>query len=188
MARARQVSPKLVYTRLEHRILNLTSDDFMAGIRWWSDAEDWLANLSIDTGHAIPNLAAGLAILSPTKSWDQNKNILAQLAESPQADPKHWMKCWSKAHLCLYSANPDLDVLVSGPKVHPFYLNLLGQDEPVTVDRHMIRLVYPTDTQTMHRISTITSAIQYFSRVKLNSCITPRELQASLWLKVRELV
>lgn len=193
--RARRVAPGTVHTRVRHVVDRLTASGFQAGETWWDDARTTIRNISIMSGKDETRIAAALAILSPIKTWDETVKMTQALAMDRFARQQHWSKAWTRARIAIWTemihtidGYKPLDVydLVRGPKVCPFFCALLGDVDAVTIDRHMIRSAYPTDTQTTHRILTLQWAIRDLSYLYLQGSISPRDLQAAVWLKVRK--
>lgn len=189
--RARRVPVEIVQARISKLVLDLSDAELDAGEDWWRQAHYDICEIRDETGHAYGRIAAALAILSPVKTWEETLGMVQALAKDKYARQQHWSRVWSKARVALWVQDTLIgpypyQLLVTGPKVHPFYKALLGDSDSVTIDRHMIRSVYPTDTQTNHRISTLTDAITHSSYFDCRGQISPRDLQASIWLRIRK--
>ena len=189
--RARRVPVELVQARISRLVLDLSDAELDAGEDWWRQAKYETEEIDAETGHGSGRIAAALAILSPVKSWDETVSMVRALAKDKYARQRHWSKAWSKARVCIWVKKPlsgptPPELWVTGPKVLPFYKALMGNTYSVTIDRHMIRSVYPTDTQTNHRISALTDAIRHASAYDLGGQISPRDLQAAIWLRIRK--
>ena len=187
--RARRIKPEVIQARVDQAIDDLTLDELMLGPDWWDRAEEILDSIHAQSGITRPRIAAALAILSPVKTWQETVKITRLLASDRDTRPRHWFKTWTKASYAMYgrSIGTDFDPAkyVHGPKVEPFYWNLLGYGHPVTIDRHMIRTFYPTDSASLHRINVLTLAFQDQPLVH-DTLFQPRDLQASVWLKTRK--
>jgi len=188
--RARRVPVDVVQARISKLALALTDAELDAGEDWWRQADYDIKEIVNETGHDYGRIAAALAILSPVKTWEETVSMVHTLAKDKYTRQRHWSKAWSKARVCIWVTKTlqgpyPFEYLVSGPKVLPFYKALMGNTNSVTVDRHMIRSVYPTDTQTKHRILTVTDAVRHSAAWDLQGQISPRDLQAAIWLKIR---
>jgi hypothetical protein len=166
----------------------LTGDEMSKGIYWWLGADIVLGSTQAAATSSNPlvsrdRLAAATAILSPMQPWGKNILMVGRLAIDKNAPPQTFHKWWRKARTALW--NPffdDMDRLATGPKVNAFYRALKGEGDAVVVDRWILRIVYPDDRGYPARVRRITQSIQ---RAAMLEQVTPRELQAAMWLKVR---
>ena len=183
---AQTVADRRIYyegTRLEQRHLN-------EGHEWYMKAQVNCAFTAYKARASGANprcdaerVAAATAILSPLQDWDTNVMMVERLALDKDIAPLTFHKWWRKARSALWSLSPPLDRLATGPKVHPFYRALSGDRYAVVVDRWMLRLVYPDDRGYPARIKRIQNAITQLAE---EMALYPRELQAALWVMVRE--
>jgi hypothetical protein len=71
---------------------------------------------------------------------------------------------------------------VTGPKVSNFYLNIVGWEEPVTVDSIMSKAAgYGSDVNNRIRAE-VTDAVNTLSNV---IGLSPRDTQAAVWIAYR---
>ena len=175
-------------SRINEFCEGLTGDDLAKGIYWWVGADATLRAVQMAASNRNgvmdrERLAAATAILSPMQPWSRNLLMVTELATDMNASPQTFHKWWRKARTALW--NPlfkDMHKLATGDKVNPFYRALTGDGDAVVVDRWILRIVYPNDRGYPARIRRITNSIQ---RAAFLEQVTPRELQAAMWLKVR---
>lgn len=165
---------------------------FQTDARWYAEQEAWLRELPVaDT----PRLIAAVAVLSPQVSWASQVKYTPRLADRwEDIESVHEIEYpgllanRKKAYRLIQGEHPT-DVL-SGPKVCAFYQNLTGNEEPVTVDTHMVDaaldLRCPAEREgihlTAHRYRTIEAALQKVAPIH---SLSPAMAQAAIWSYVR---
>lgn len=139
-----------------------------AGHTWYDAANRFARDLADETGESISNVARVIAVTSPNQTWKGNQTLAA----------KHLRTGWigglpaQRKHL----ANGT----ISGRKVTNFAKAIEGDERAVVIDRWMIRAfgapmgraAYPDLEQG------ITDAADELG-------ISPRALQATIWVVVR---
>jgi hypothetical protein len=108
-----------------------SDDDIADGMSWYPRA---LA-LATELDPTNVERAAGIiAALSPMTAWPLNvKRAREMYATGTTVGLSNSVKAATR----IYNGEAVLDVL-NGPKVRSFYLNIMGDDAGVTVDRHAI--------------------------------------------------
>lgn len=101
------------------------------GIEWYARA----LRLATELSPTDPARGAGvIAVMSPMTSWPQNVAKARDIFNGGQA----WgLKNTVSKALAIFNGG-DPYTIVSGPKVTSFFHNILGDDAPVTIDRHAI--------------------------------------------------
>jgi len=132
-------------------------------------------------------VAAMLAVTSPRARWSNNTLAVAMLLEDMHKPAYKHQKYYG-----ILGANARKGMLVAndryysrhvtGPKVSTFYLNILGWQEPVTVDSIMSKAAgYGSDVN--NRIRTeVTDAVNTLGQV---IGLSPRDTQAAVWIAYR---
>jgi hypothetical protein len=129
-----------------------TEEQIQAGLRWFPGAH---AAIKEAMPHIpVANAAGGTAALSQGIQWEDNLVQATRMASGQLARIRAYGKWWKpntacgKAYLIFAGVHP-LKIL-KGPKVIPFFYNLMLDFQMVTVDRHAInaalsREVLPRD-------------------------------------------
>lgn len=135
----------------ERRVQNIlamygaaTDTEREAGLRWYEAARS-LARALAEThwGPGRPRTlkhAAGIiAAVSPNVSWSRNVQIATLAFKDGYASGTFTRNC-EKADRILTGEDPMM--VLSGPKVTNFYLNILsaGENNSVTIDRHAVHI------------------------------------------------
>lgn len=181
------------------------------GAEWYPAAREWLKNLSDRTNGDYRRSAGVIAALSPMLDWETN---LAQGAHflmnydpstyKPQnVDPGLEVGGVSGTSNIdrarrVYHANPE-DIekeLYSGgkpKKVWNFWQNFLGDDNAVTIDRHMARAVLGEKgglmdlepaQQILDRVGNYDHMADAIRTAAGKRGVSPAAMQAAIWLRV----
>ncbi len=160
-------------------------------------------------GDDAPRFTALLAAQSPQKTVEENLRIALNswgewLNAGRPTDPdviRGLMHTNLEADLgnSVRALTMDADVarrgdpaMLNGPKVGPFYSNLLGRVEPVVNDTHMARGYgtkkegVGTVARTLAQNAMVRNAAVEFARLT-GTAVTPRELQEMSWAYIRGL-
>lgn len=111
------------------------------GEKWYPEARDFSEELAKKFSLDIVQTCAIIAILSPLKSWPENKRLAEQFLKG-----KKWghFKCQiEKAKKVLLETDVDrLMEIVRGQKSSNFFRNIYNplDNQWVTVDRHILKL------------------------------------------------
>jgi len=167
------------------------------GEQWYKNAHTMLREMSSDVGLDLDVVAGVTAVLSPLTGWNRNLNGTRRLIDAYKRDlPPEWMKVYAERYtaynknarkaVALLSGDASTDV-ISGKKVRPFWHNLSGRLDYVTIDRHMFNVVdrfglqSPTPTGNAQRA--LTRATQMCGSM-FN--IPPAHAQAIIWVAYRD--
>jgi hypothetical protein len=112
-----------------------SDSDIADGIEWYARALRLAAELDPNN---VRKAVGIIAVLSPMTSWPQN----VAKAKAVYAGGQAWGLGDSVSKANRIFNGEDVDSVVSGPKVTSFFHNILGDDAPVTVDRHAIDCAY----------------------------------------------
>jgi hypothetical protein len=117
-------------------VLNQATDaEYDAGRNWYREANELAWDLST---HADVGSAAGvIAALSPRMPWGRNKELAVRAFADGRASGTLGNSV--RAADRILAGEDPLDVL-KGDKVRSFYLNILGDTDAVTVDRHALEV------------------------------------------------
>jgi len=160
-------------------------------------------------GDEAPRFTALLAAMSPQKSVEENLRIAlrtwgdwnaagrptdeaglrAAINSTLEADVGNSMRALRAEAADLATGDP---ALLNGPKVGPFYANLVGQVDPVVNDTHMARgygtlpTSVGTKARTLAQNAMVRNAAKEFERIT-GRAVDARELQEMSWAYIRGL-
>lgn len=172
-----------MHVTLRRAYLATTDEQRAAGLDWYPNALEFAEQVALAGALPVPNVVAAIAHLSPRVRWERNKAMLLELVVT--GDTSGLRGNIERAREALRSSDP-LGTL-KGRKVQAFARNILGEGEPVTVDRWAARLADPSLDVTRHGLSRmqyeqIERAYQQAARIHN---LTPAQLQAILWVAAR---
>jgi hypothetical protein len=121
-------------------------EDTSEGMRWYSEAFDYCKNLSNVYDIEIERVVALVSVISPGLIWGGNCTIPEQIIDLWTRGVPYdewvgfsiWPKNLQKAEQIL---NGNMSVM-QGDKVKNFFANIMGETEPVTIDRWAIRCCF----------------------------------------------
>jgi hypothetical protein len=162
------------------------------GAEWYNEASDQVRRFADRYKIPMACVAGAAAAISPGMQWDLVMPALEALRKNPNHKvPTYCREFVNRALRCLKGEAP-LDVL-SGSKTRAFYLNLIGFTHTVCVDTHMMHIaegVYHgirNDDKavrvTDRRYRLVVEAVEIVAKA---AGVTPRELQATVWIAHRE--
>lgn len=177
--------------RMTARLLALwgdaTADELAAGLDWYHRARARCRVIARTAGITLRQAAGVVAALSPRCHWSVNlawagRVCLARTtgAECPVVSLGH---CRRKAWAIAGGADPS--EVLRGPKVRAFYRSIMGDVGSVTVDRWAEQAATGRTTGrgvVGNRYLEIESAFRAAAGIV---GVSPRELQAALWVHVR---
>lgn len=162
-------------------------DDREAGLRWYTDAHTFAEGLAIVGGFDIDRVCGVIAVTSPTVGWEDQKQRIP-LILGAYNEGRHAYRIAlglrrniEKAFDILKDGNFDA---ISGKKVTSFFLNLLGNQDAVTVDRWAFRVATGLSVTQVPNCHYDTIVAAYRSAAKRLG-LPPRELQAITWVWAR---
>ena len=160
------------------------------GRQWYPAARRWAEGLAVETGHTIEQVVAVLAITSPGAQLVSNvrwtESVIRGEVETAGRFPNA-----NRPKLAGVLASPDTaHEYVTGPKVGPFHRAILGDTSQLVLDR------WAVFAATGERGNDATSKVAGSKRrdavedayraLARRAGITVRDLQAVIWLQVRE--
>jgi hypothetical protein len=176
-----------------HAITEQTSDEvWEQGLQWYDTAHRYCQALAKRYHTPVDSVVGIVAALSPQTRWSINKEAAKTLlAYGNTPGYTGYSTNVRKAERILAGEAPG--VVLGGYKVRAFYSNILspGDSEDVTVDRHIVRIVFDVKTLTrkqldwaMHRDCRGNTIIQNaYRNASKTYNIRPCELQAVTWLQ-----
>lgn len=167
------------------------------GRQWYPAARDWAESLARETGYTLEQVVAVLAITSPgiqlTSNLDHTERIMRGERDSGGRFPNV-----NRPKIAAVLTSPDAAAeWARGPKVGPFHRAILGDSDALVLDRWAIYAATgdaskgrtghtrdaADDQLTRGRREVIEDAYRALAR-KVR--IPVRDLQATIWLQVRE--
>lgn len=179
-----------------HRILYVlsqaNSDDIRQGLQWYPKARSIAHDIGKAYGLTLKTVASIIAILSPGAKWSRNiqdtRNILDH---EERAIVTTYQKNKIKALRVLWGEVPE--TVVSGDKTSRFYRNILGEKQPVTLDRHAARVAcgIRLTADQGHKFICTERKYQVIESIYQESAsyvgLVPSELQAITWCTYKRL-
>ena len=158
------------------------------GRAWYPTMRRWAADLAAETGRTVAQVVAVLAITSPgiqlATNMDHTERIMRGEADSGGRFPNV-----NRPKVAGVLSDPvAAEEYVRGPKVGPFHRAILGDTDALVLDRWAIYAATGERESRDRAIApklreTVEDAYRALAR-KLR--IPVRDLQATLWLQVRE--
>jgi hypothetical protein len=172
----------LQYATRFYSLWQRTTDyDRARGHRWYSDAEEIVSSIAAASRHTVKEVAFAMAALSQEMAWERNIALCLTMAMSHRFQNPGTLKLVAtRAWDCLQG---NFDSLI-GPKVNAFALNLTGDRQAVTIDRHMIRAATGKLLRAEGAFYDLLAEGLRVAAVSVGW--SPREFQAVLWLAQRE--
>jgi hypothetical protein len=164
---------------------------FAEGVAWYPDAWRECRRLARSYRVSPQRAAAIVAILSPRAKWSRNlraaETLLADADAIRQGKRKRYRARYGVLPRQVLTARKAIDAaaysdVVSGPKVIPFYRNIRGDVDIVTVDTIMAKAAGLGANVTVSVRETVTAAVYLLAR---EYGLTPRDMQAAVWIAYR---
>lgn len=158
------------------------------GRDWYPAARRWAQDLAAETGRTIEQVVAVLAITSPGIQLTTNMQHTAAIMRGERDSGGRFPNV-NRPKIAGVLDSPDAAAeYVRGPKVGPFHRAILGDADALVLDRWAIFAATgereSRDASLSPRMrETVAGAYRALAR-KLK--IPVRDLQATLWLQVRE--
>lgn len=159
--------------------------DAAAGMAWYERAESTMEAMQARYGVDRATAAGVTAALSPRVRWATNLVAAERVIRAAQLGMRapsvgtraNVRKAWAIAN------GADPDAVLGGPKVTAFYANLSGDHDRVTVDVWAARAAgADPERLTDKRRRELRDA---YTRAAAARGVTPRQLQAAVWVAVR---
>ena len=138
------------HTKIVENILAVyneaTPEDVLEGMEWYPQARVTCENLASMVDYDVQQIAGVMAILSPGMVWDANKTAPGRVLDlhTNGVPWKEWTGFATYPHNLEKAErvlNGDMSG-IKGNKVESFYMNILGYDRFVTVDRWACRIAF----------------------------------------------
>lgn len=204
----------MVKNILDHFKL-VTPDQMDQGRDWYKNAREWADNIAAKTNRDPNRVYATIAALSPNTDWDSN--LLQAAAFLMNYDPKMGTKPEGfmptigpnveRAALVHDAQTPEEMAALLGPdsgnpKIHNFYNNIRGDEDYVTIDRWMTRVLMGQNGTLVDadegakalsgigHYDAMANAVRRATQMvnkgrRKKDRITPAQMQAMLWLRAR---
>lgn len=159
------------------------------GRQWYPTARQWAADLAAETGHTVAQVVAVLAITSPgiqlATNMAHTESVMRGESDSGGRFPNV-----NRPKIAGVLSDPiAAEEYVRGPKVGPFHRAILGDRDALVLDRWALFAATGERGDSVQRFTkgalreSVESAYRALAR-KLK--IPVRDLQATIWLQVRE--
>lgn len=159
-------------------VIRMMAEAGVAGRHWYDGARRELLKVAQFFDVPYEDVAAKAAILSPRMSVARSIKVLGNhLRGLRWSDDVHSAK---RNAIGMY----DIAKVVTGPKVHAFWRNLLGQYRWVTLDSWMAKALLPEGKTWSGRTATNplqVKAILRIAEVAKDMGWWPAEVQAAVW-------
>lgn len=215
----------MVKNILDHFKL-VTPDQIDQGRDWYKNAREWADNIAAKTNRDPERVYATIAALSPNTDWDSNllqaAHFLMNYDPSMGSKPEDFLPTIGdnvyRAAQVHEAQNPEEMAALFGPnsgnpKIHNFYNNIMGNEDYVTIDRWMTRVLLGQNgslvdadegakalsgighydsmanavrraTEQVNKAGGVVTGIDKNGK-EIRSAITPAQMQAMLWLRAR---
>jgi hypothetical protein len=161
-----------------------------AGHEWYDEANGLMTELSEQSGYTPEQCAAVISHLSPRTSWDRNVEGARELILNGQKADGLLNSNYERAKASLELDDPMSSFGPTAKKTESFAANIFGDPDAVTVDVWALRALGLTDDVLKggpKRKAQIYEALsQTYREAAKRAGITPREMQAIIWVQVRD--
>lgn len=182
----------IIARRVYRKLKKISDTNSSAGRHWYSAAHDEAVSLSEKYPISTERAAAIIAVLSPGTSWEQNIKDAWELCEFKHDAIVTTYPLNKHKALAIFEGRPLFDY-VRGNKVRSFFDNIARPEisTAVTLDRHMLRFMLQSkDDRELQKVFSSSRNYSAMSeRIRRHAYkrgLKPHELQAMLWLQVRE--
>ena len=155
------------------------------GHDWYNDARQLVSDLSAK--HEVPKttVAGIISALSPQKSWHENIKLADKVLSGSTRG--HTRGQLNKAYqIMLTEQKGEICAILHGLKTVNFFLNLIGDPDAVTVDRHIIKASLGHELSvgiTNRQYLIIEDQVRIIAK-KHNKA--PSAVQAIIWSNIRD--
>jgi hypothetical protein len=145
----------------------------------------WADDLAAETGYTLEQVVAVLAITSPGAQLTSNMDWTEQVCRGEKTTAGRFPNAYAPKIAAVIASADEAHAFVTGPKVGPFHHAILGDRDALVIDRWATAATNPFRDQTLtdpgrRAIDRAYRAVAKAARIKV------RELQAIIWLQVRE--
>lgn len=161
-----------------------TPEQIIAGMVWYGTTQDLVYVLSERSQYTINQVACAMAQLSPRLRWSQNVDSVEILVMTGDL-PRYVMSGPAKrARKALIAADPFATFGKKALKTQNFARNIMGDENAVTIDVWMARLVGVSERQ-LKLVGVYEALAHCFRLAAKRLGISPAQLQAVVWTVVR---
>lgn len=178
---------KIYMASVDH--LSAPWGDIDLGSDWYTEAQNFLVDVSTRYNVSVELVAAITAVNSPSQNWAQNKVMTIRVLDNENVIagiPDNVQK--ARNMLDAYRNGLDFMVYLRGPKVTKFYENLLGKTHHTTIDRWAFRAWNFTGHNPNLREYEISVISADYRTAAAIIGLEPSEFQAVVWEKIRKLL
>ncbi|AOT25588.1 hypothetical protein SEA_MARGO_87 [Mycobacterium phage Margo] len=159
-----------------------TEDDILDGKVWYEEARALAIECAVTGGITLEQSAVMIAQLSPRLRWDKNVEAARSLVTTGKA-PGVLGRSVERA-LEAMSADDPWSTFGKAPKTRSFALNILGDDNAVTVDVWAARVAGITEQQ-LGRVGVYEAIAHCYRLAAKRAGIQPAQMQAITWVVAR---
>ena len=176
------MNTRAIANRYSHLLRTASDHTIASGQSWYPAARETAATLASVHGTTDWQAGAVIAALSPRVHWRRNVRMADEFMR--YGDTSGLSRSTARAREAMISGigafNP-----ATAPKTHAFALNLIGDDNAVTIDMWMVKAAgLPKDYRlTVGNRYAILSDI--VTRLACRNNLTPAETQAIIWIAAR---
>jgi hypothetical protein len=185
------LSPDIVESRLRaHWDASAYTGRRRRGRDWYPAARRWAEDLARETGYTVQQVVAVLAITSPDIQLATNLDHAERILRG-ERDTGGRFPNVNRPKIAAVLADAEAAAeWARGPKVGPFHRAILGDEDALVLDRWAIfAATGERDERTTDRVahSKLRDNVEAAYRALARKLRIPvRDLQATLWLQVRE--
>lgn len=162
-----------------------------SGRTWYDDQRTIVREIALAEGVSPVTVAAVVAALSPQCPWQRNIagaiRLIRAFRNGEDAAPRDctiYYRNAVKAWRILQGADAA-EVFVTSPKVLPFWRNLCGDENAVTIDTWMLRACGVVEWRKGARPALVNALTEAVEEAALKCAETPADFQAIVWVTIR---
>lgn len=162
-----------------------SAQDKAAGLLWYLEAGQYAQDMADAFGISRAHAAVAIAHLSPRTNWQANKAAAYALVRGKHGKPAGIIGSnWSRAEASLESPNPI--ATLRGKKTHAFALNILGDEDAVTIDVWAMRVALGEANETgLARVGAYEALEHVYRLAAKRVGVSPAVMQATTWIVAR---
>jgi hypothetical protein len=162
-----------------------TPGQIIEGMVWYGTAQNLVYVLSEVSQYTVDQVACAMSQLSPRLRWSQNVDAVERLVCTGKLPGYVMSGPGRRAGQALRAADPFATFGKKALKTQSFARNIMGDENAVTVDVWIARLVGVDERQL--KLAGVYEGIAHCFRLaaKRIGGITPAQLQAVVWIVVR---
>jgi hypothetical protein len=189
-----KTSTHQIKTNITRTLNRATGTQIMHGERWYNEARLKAQHIAHSAGIDLATAADVISILSPANEWTNNVQEALKLAFSYKREPQQlelltfvtYKNNVNKAIQRLKGHPVLKGASKTAPKTYRFAKNIQGDEEPVTIDRHMLRAVNFPEGEGLNLGSYLHMEEAFQDYAATRTDWTPAQLQAIIWTVQRE--